>query len=278
MEYKAEELIPIVAELAQEYAGVDSTSVTYETAQMLIEAVKYCLDENEKSSGNDLADPGTSVKERYVVGSKIILEKAEDVRMTFNSMSAYFDAYRVECLEDTVMKGIPEFMKWYDVKYCPQNTLLTLDYPLLIDIHELSGIDAIHAYIKAIEIEQIFLKQFDRNHVISVLSLANPGYVHMIDNICEIILINTVGHAATGKPLGAAGFTEAEYENLAAIFADRTVDDLISCVESIIRRMIGQTFEDRPDILEYLISDANNIAVRIDIAVKTSKLDKIFVV
>ena len=36
MDYKMEELLPIVSELAQKYTGYESTSVTYEKAQMLM--------------------------------------------------------------------------------------------------------------------------------------------------------------------------------------------------------------------------------------------------
>ena len=38
MGYQPEELIPIVAELAAAYTGYEHSSVTYETAEMLMEA------------------------------------------------------------------------------------------------------------------------------------------------------------------------------------------------------------------------------------------------
>ena len=44
MEYKMEELVPIVESLARKYTAGDSTSVKYETAQMLMEGVLYCLE------------------------------------------------------------------------------------------------------------------------------------------------------------------------------------------------------------------------------------------
>ena len=105
-----------------------------------------------------------------------------------NEVPLYFDDYNVECLGDTVRKGIPEFLKWYDAKYFPQNTILTLDYPLLFDIHSLSGADAVYTYIRAIKVEQLFLKKFERNYVIEVLRRAVPGYRQMIENVLNGIL------------------------------------------------------------------------------------------
>ena len=45
MEYEMEELIPLVKELCDRYTGKESTSVTYEAAQRLMEAVLYCIHE-----------------------------------------------------------------------------------------------------------------------------------------------------------------------------------------------------------------------------------------
>lgn len=45
MDYKMEDLLPIVTKLAWKYAGWESTSITYESAQTLMEGVLYCLEE-----------------------------------------------------------------------------------------------------------------------------------------------------------------------------------------------------------------------------------------
>ena len=45
MDYPLEELIPLAAELASRYSGYEHTSVTYETAQRLMDAVLYCINE-----------------------------------------------------------------------------------------------------------------------------------------------------------------------------------------------------------------------------------------
>ena len=55
MDYQMEELLPIVSELAQKYAGYESTSVTYEKAQSLMEAVLFCLNEYHDSYAHGLA-------------------------------------------------------------------------------------------------------------------------------------------------------------------------------------------------------------------------------
>ena len=67
-------------------------------------------------------------------------------------LANFSQAVRI-CLRDTFMKGLPEFFKWYDIRFEPQNTILTLDYPLLKDISSYSGIDKIYEFIRCVHAE-----------------------------------------------------------------------------------------------------------------------------
>lgn len=277
MDYKMEELLPIVSELAQKYTVHESTSVTYEKAQMLMGAVLYCLDEYSHSCANSLVDKNVSVKEQYHIGTNLILEKVESIRKIFNAVSFRFDDFGLKCLYDMVQKGIPQFLKWYDVKFCPQDTILTLDYPLLIDCNSLTGADAVYKYIQAIQIEQSFLSLFDRYYVISVLANYNSEYQDMLENICGIVLMNTVGHIAVNKPFHDACFLHEEYLELSEIFKEKSIADIENIVKKFIEEMVRRFYKDNADILEYLCCETNNIATRIYTANQYGELSKVFV-
>lgn len=278
MDYKMGELVPIVAELTQKYMGCDSTSITYEKAQMLMAGVIYCLNEYRNYSEIGLTNGSLSIKEQYRIGARMVVEKAVDIRNIYNEISFYFDDYNVECLRDTVQKGIPEFLKWYDAKYCPQNTILTLDYPLLWDIDSLSGADAVYTYIHAIKVEQLFLKKFERDYVIEVLRRAIPGYRQMIENVCEIVLLNVIGHAAIGKPFYEVGFHREEYEKIKEVFQSDCIDEIENMLNSILHKLIEQIYDEDQEMLTYLGCAVKNMAVRIKTVIKTQQLRKIFVV
>lgn len=202
MDYQMEELLPVVSELAQKYAGYESTSITYEKAQSLMEAVLFCLNEYNTSymNMNSLVYKDIPVTEQYNIGVKLLYEKVENIREIFNKISLQFEDFGVKCLYDTVQKGIPQFLKWYDIRFCPQDTILTLDYPLLIDLSSLSGADAVYEYIRAIRAEQIFLRALDRNYITSVLEIYDSEYREMIENICSIVLTNMIGHIEKTLP------------------------------------------------------------------------------
>lgn len=52
MNYELTELVPIVGRLAEKYTSGESTSITYEKAEQLMEAVLYCIHELENAGDN----------------------------------------------------------------------------------------------------------------------------------------------------------------------------------------------------------------------------------
>ena len=50
MDYGMSELVPIVGKLAEKYTGHEHTSISYEKAEQLMEAVLYCICETEKEN------------------------------------------------------------------------------------------------------------------------------------------------------------------------------------------------------------------------------------
>lgn len=278
MDYQMEELLPIVSELAWKFSGCESASISYEKTQSLMEGVIYCLEEYHHSSQNIPARGAITVKEKYEIGARLVSEKAADVRNIFNALVPQFEDFGVICLHDTVRKGIPQFLKWYDVKFCPQDTLLTLDYPLLFDLTPLKGVDAVHKYICAVCIEQKFLNQFDKNYILQILEKYDCLYVNMIENICGIVLLNTVGHLAIQKPFIEIGFDEDDYRRLSDIFSQKSAYDIEQLIKHIIKTMVSQFYENDASMSEYLDCSAKNASVRIHTAVQYAHLDKIFLI
>ena len=162
--YSMEELAPVALELAREFCGHEHSSVSYERAQALMEAVLYCIRELDVSGSNALAGEKLSPMDAYLAGRQAVIQKFERMQDTYGTLMMDFEDYGLDCLKDTVRKGILAFIRSYDVKFAPQETLLTLDYPVLADLHRLSGIDAVSEYVNCICLEQNFLKKLDYSY------------------------------------------------------------------------------------------------------------------
>lgn len=203
-----EEIMPIVAKLTERYTAGDSTSVTYEKAEQLMGAVLYCIreakyaekDEEDRGEGHTgtrdftTRSKGMSAQQAYETGLACVEKKVKAALALYNDMQTQFDSYGNRCLYDTFVKGIPEFFKWYDMRFAPQDTILTLDYPVLKDLSAYTGIDRIYEYLICIQKEQEFLRAFPRNDVIDALERYNPAHEDMIDNVC-----GAVGEVLGGK-------------------------------------------------------------------------------
>lgn len=276
MDQKMEELLPIVTKLAQKYAGWESTSITYERAQTLMEAVLYCLEEYRNQSPDTLSRGDISTEEQYTIGAELVYIKTGQIREMYNELAVSFQDYGVRCLGDTVRLGIPEFLKRYDAKFCPQDTILTLDYPVLADLSRRRGADAIYDYLRAISIEQTFLGKFDSGYVREVLEKYDPLYADSYDNICEIMLLNIFGHVILHKSFQETGFEEEEYVRLRECFQERPLEDTAELLLHIIGDTVRASWNNDAEMMKYLGGNVQNMAVRIMLAVENNRLDRIF--
>lgn len=146
--YSLDEIMPIVLELARKYKGYDSTSVSYDAMNALTEAVLYCINE---TGDNPLAlSTKLNAKEAFSLGQEMVINKTKATLSRYNYLMTYFDDYGLTVLKDTVVKGFPAFFKHYDPYFKPQDTILTLDYPIREFDLSLSGIDAISTYLSLI--------------------------------------------------------------------------------------------------------------------------------
>ena len=252
MNYDMEELIPIVAKLAEKYTGFESTSITYEKAEQLMGAVIYCINEMEREAdGSILSSEKMPALQAYEIGLERVREKTEAALRIYNETVRNFSDYGNICLQETFIKGMPEFFKWYDIRFEPQNTILTLDYPILCNIQEYSGIDRIYEYIECIRLEQSFLKQFPADMVEQILKRYNPGYKEMIDNICEIVYGDVVLRMLEGRTLG---------------------DDAEEYVEKATKELIEKYYDNDIQLFEYLRCALRDIIVRLRIRME-GKMD-----
>ena len=274
MRYEMEELIPIVAELTERYTGYESTSVTYEKANQLIEAVIYCIQEYEAASPaeiNSLAEEAgktglavqnkTAAKEAYRLGCQLVDRKVRAMKDMYHVLLEHFQSYGNIALKET-LEAVPEFLKWYDSRYEPQNTILTLDYPVLRSLGEYAGIDAVYEYIRCIGIEQRFLGKFPDTYVTGVLRAYSGEYEEMFENLCGIVLADAVQHILLKKPLDGSDVSESDRCRIQALLGMYSGEEAKEAVREIMRNFVREFYDDDGEMQRYMEKECGNIAVR----------------
>ena len=261
--YEAEDLVPIVAELAKRYTSGESSSITYEAAGRLMEAVLYCIREFEKGEAFSLTTgeklPAGKCYER---GLELVEKKVQDALKLYNRMMLYFSSYGNRCLQNTVGKGMPEFFKWYDYRLNPQDTLLTLDYPILMDLSADTGIDRIYGYLLCISLEQKFLRKFSRDFVREALAEYDSRYQWMIDNLCEVVLFKVIRYIVLDKNLTEPDFSPEELSRLQKIIREKSLEELREKLKEAVDDLVDDYFEEDENLKTYLYAAIQNISVR----------------
>ena len=87
MNYSMEELMPVCGKLAKKYAGYDSTSITYEKAEQLMEAILYCIREAKNCGENSVVPAqGLSPGQAYETGLACVRKKTEEALNIYNEI------------------------------------------------------------------------------------------------------------------------------------------------------------------------------------------------
>ncbi len=241
MDYTTEELVPIIGRLAQTWTGNDHTSISYEHAQQLMEAVQYCLQVVSDFTGEDnLRVSGLSAEAAYEVGHALVHTKTRQTLVRMNTLLKQFDAYDNRCLYDTVVKGLPQFFKHYDTRYAPQRTWLTLDYPVIGADVGLCGIARIADFIAGVEAEQQLLHWLPRESVLAILAREGKDAASRVENICEPVLMTMVAHWLVRRPFAQTPLAEDDRRQLHVLLLETLPSVLEGAVQESFAVLLAQ--------------------------------------
>ena len=267
--YAMEELLPIVAELTAKYTRNESTSVTYETAEQLMGAVLYCIHEYHEESTYDsdvinkedtiramtTAKQGENARRAYEEGYQKVLKKIESVRVSYNHLVEIFQAYGNVNYHDTVIKGVAGFFKFYDPRFAPQDSIITMDYPTIRPIGELTGIDAIERYITDISLEQSLLQALPTEWIIETLTADHTDFQTQFYNICGVVLRELLDQRKVRAWIKELPVGQTQSEQFRGELEEKLTEKL--------RRMVREHYHDDPALLDYLSGVLPDICVEL---------------
>lgn len=276
MDYKPEELLALITKLSEKYTSKESSSVTYDTARMLMEAVVYCIEDGLGTNGSQLAGKDLPNCETvYQQGYAAIVEQTHKAREVYERIIAKFDDYGCQNYKETIIDGIPQFFLHYDAKFAPQDHILTLDYPTLRMKYDKCGIRLILEYLKGIEQEQDFLCAFSPEGVNGLLERIMPGYsATYMGNICEPVLLNAIGCVIAEQPVNHLNLRADDYQEIKDYFCDDSREKMQQKISAIIGLILRKLH--KADSTGYFQRAADGYALRIQIGLANDSLEAVF--
>ncbi len=261
---------------AGKYNGIDSTSITIEKAQDILESMLYTI---------GVATENGAAKEEILNGSlSLLLDRGREILK--GKQKSVKVEWRLLCREVphipnvyflSTMENLGLFFDSYDIYFAAHHTSESIDYWPLCPIPEtVKGISYIEEYIHRIQIENDYLNCFEREDVISLCEKYVPDYREALFNLCEPVLTNAIGLSLIGKEVQGLHISAEQREDIYQMLIGRTEKEICDMIkESVLSacRQIGMTAENETD---YLVGAATGLGARIREALKHRDLSGIF--
>lgn len=259
MKYDVAKLLQIVAGLTEKYTGRASSSVTYETAQQLMEAVLYCIHEAEQRTavcgsaeeGGIVLTSELQVEQAYRQGYDLVVFKVQEAYALYQKITDVFESYGNYYYEKTIMNAIPEFFKRYDTLFCPQDSVIGMDYPVLAAMESLQGIDAVYPYLQCVLTEQRFLHKMSRDFVRNALQEYSRAYRGDVINVPYIILRRLQVYMMLGKPAWEYKMTQGDFEKAERLMDLESEENLTGRLGLQLENLLRECYQEDEDMTGY---------------------------
>lgn len=282
MNYEMEELLPIVKKLTEKYTSKESTSITFEKAKQLMGAVKYCINETKQGEVDtkelQTMDQMESAMSCYERGYQLVIKKVKRVKEEFESLVISFESYGNRNYYDTIVKGMPAFFLHYDARFEPQNHILTLDYPTIMQLDNRCGIDAIEYYLKWIKLEQLFLHRFSENYIRNVLRAYHEEYEDLFMNLCSIVYRNMIGCMMLRKKDAGMGLNLEEVEKITETVNQMNRKELQDYLGRLTDECMLHQFANNQLLGNYLKTDISDFSFELKNIAKYKCIERMFFV
>lgn len=261
---------------AGKYNGIDSTSMTVEKAQEILESMLYTISVAVGNGATKDEMLNGSLSLLLDRGREILKEKQKSVKVEWKLLCRELPRIPNVYFLST-MENLGLFFDSYDIYFAAHHTSESIDYWPLCPVPEtVKGISYIEEYIRRIQIENDFLNCFEREKVIGLYGKYVPDYREALFNLCEPVLTNAIGLSLIGKAVCGLHISADQREDIYQLLIGRQKDEICDMMKEAVLstcRQVGMTDQNETD---YLVSAAEGLPSRIREALKHGDLSGIF--
>lgn len=275
------DLLRILAEQTDKWNQGESSSISTEKAQDIINSVMFVVGVQLKSyqmpeQAIDIlkTDPLKTLFER---GMKLVQQKMEVFhQLQKHILDNLFDTPNIY-YRSTILDGINGFFKLYRPQFGAHEIHITADYPIYIDTPQLNGIEFIEQYLRCIEAENAFCICFASQDVHHLLSGLMKNYRSVPMNIFEPVLLSAIGLIILNKEPQQLNLTKEDIGLLYQQFSGKSENEIQDCLRKS-TSLLGKKMMLPQNTRCYVDVCIPKLASTIKNAVMIKTLDKVFLV
>ena len=263
------------------YNAGKSSSIPKKQAEKLMKSIYFTLGFYFKNL-TDLDESITlmkskSLKELFEEGQDLISEKVEKIRDVFERLKSQLLPVKNIAYQDTYSKGLDPFFTLYNLKYESHEILASIDYPLSNDEMNQIGAEYIVGYIENSVLEHSLCLKFSFTEVEALLKSYHEGYMHLLINIYELVLMNAIGRIILSKALDSLRLEEVEVHLLERQLSIQTDEVLEQMLQESARECLQRLGLLSIEMSHYVHQTVNKFIPHIKEALKQGTLGQIFI-
>ena len=140
-----------------------------------------------------------SMKELFYLGHTHLEKEFVETREAFELLKQRRLSIDNKAYEETLMKGIPDFFKFYNVMLKATELPGSFDYPLCKELTEVTGLCYVKEYLMNLRCEEAFCHLFEELIVKALLNGYSKESRRLSVNVFELLLANVIGNVLLDK-------------------------------------------------------------------------------
>lgn len=274
------QLLNLLALQIEAYNAGKSSSIPKKEADKLMQSIYFTLGFYLKGVGDldscILLLQTKPLKEMFEEGRGQIEERVEEVKVKFNKLSSEWLPINNIAYQDTYQKSLIPFFASYKPKFFSQEMNVSIDYPLSIDDMTELGIEYMDSFISKSILENNLCRKFKTEEIEALLKNYEKGYVHLLINIYEIVLLNVLGRKILDQTLDQLVLEEKDLKRLQQRLEEAEKVEIV--LWQAAEESLKDLALDHKEMNSYVKLTLQKLMPHIKQLLKEEKLEQIFIV
>lgn len=273
----------LLKELIMKYTKGESTSVTVEVTESLLNSILYSLDfymlklDNPEAALMELKQK--DIKKIYEEGIELLRLCVIETKKLYAKIRRNRLKIELEAYNTTIDEGIPCFFEKYTVIFEGHNTMASIDYPLIFDDMRVRGVSYIKNYLEHLDIETEFCRLFKEEDIGKILKsfgkMCRLNHKIELINIFELLINNSIFSVLAGNKAHQLNITKNQYN---IINQKLKLIDLDAIINKALETVIEELKINDPLLIEYIEDYKELFIKRIRNALENDCLNSLIVV
>jgi len=279
------QIMLILKDLIMRYTRGESSSVTTDTAESLLNSILYCIDAYTLGCNS----PEEAIKHLrtmhlkniYAKGIERVAQWLEETKNLYKEIKKNKLDIPLESYNLTINEAIPLFFKKYGIVFDSHNTMASIDYPLVFDDMSIRGVLYIKNYLEHLRTETEFCKYFSTQDIEKVLNnfgrMIRMDYKIELINIFELVFNNAVFSVLSGSNGNGLMISKYHFDLLDKKLKFLSSHGIGRAIGKAVEKLINGLNINEPDILDYIYRYETIFIQRVVNAVKNDSLNNIII-